>query len=90
MSGIMVSQAVSSTDRVEFFAQHQPAGFLKPEVLLELQWAHRCNGFEMMVQPRDAHAQFVCEFLDPQWLVEILPKSFYCFSNQRGVAARRG
>src|SRR5947209_5618191 len=75
VGGVVVSYAIGSTRRVEVFSQHQTAGFLEPQPLLELQGAHRRDGFEVVVEPRDAHAQFSREFLDVKWLVEVLTES---------------
>src|SRR6266700_7135103 len=75
VGGVVVAHAIGGTCRVEVFAQHQTAGLLEPQPLLELQGAHRRDGFEVVVEPRDAHAQFSREFLDVKWLVEVLTES---------------
>ena len=75
VGGVLVPHAIGRTGRVEVFAQHQTAGLLQPQPLLELQGAHRRDGLEVVVQPRDAHAQFSCELLDAKWLVEVLAES---------------
>src|SRR5207248_954313 len=61
--------AVGRTGRVEVFAQHQTAGLLLPQPLLELQGAQRRDGLEVVVQTRDAHSHLACEALDAKWLV---------------------
>jgi len=71
----VVAHAIGRTRRVEVFAQHQTAGLLQPQPLLELQGAHRRDGLEVVVEPRDAHAQFSRKFLDVKWLVEVLTES---------------
>ena len=83
----MVSHAIGRTRRVEVFAQHQTASLLEPQPLLELQGTHRCNGFEVVVESRDAHAQFSRESLDVKWLVKVLTESRDRSGNIRGVAA---
>src|SRR5881398_2384233 len=40
VGGVVVAHAVGRTGRVEVFAQHQPAGLLQPQPLLELQGTH--------------------------------------------------
>src|SRR6266480_7510367 len=75
VGGVVVAHAIGRTGRVEVFAQHQTAGLLQPQPLLELQGAQRRDGFEVVVEPRDAHAQFSREFLDVKWLVEVLTES---------------
>src|SRR2546428_14114372 len=72
VGGVLVAHAIGRTGRVEVFAQHQTPGLLEPQPLLVLQGAHRRDGFEVVMQPRHAHAQFSCELLDGNWLAEVL------------------
>ena len=71
---VFVTDAISRLARVEVLAQHQPPGFLKPQVLLKLQRAHRRHRLEVGVEPGRAHAQFPRHVLDPQRLVKVLTK----------------
>src|SRR5689334_6116033 len=73
--GVVVPHAVGSACSVEVFAQHQTAGLLEPQPLLELQGAHRRDGLEVAMQRRDAHAQFSRELLEGKWLVEVVTES---------------
>ncbi len=82
----MVSHAIGCTSRVEVFAQHQTAGLLESQPLLELQGTHRRDGLEVVVQTRDAHAQLLREALDAQWLVEVLAESLDRSGDVGGIA----
>jgi hypothetical protein len=64
VGGVVVAHAIGRTRRIEIFAQHQTAGLLEPQLLLELQGAQRRDGLEVVVEPRDAHAQFSCDLFD--------------------------
>src|SRR6266567_7925269 len=55
VGGVVVAHAIGSTCRVQVFAQHQTAGLLQPQLLLELQGAHRRDSLEVVVETRDAH-----------------------------------
>src|SRR5436305_7835869 len=52
VGGVVVPHAIGRTSRVEVFTQHQTTGLLQPQQLLELQGAHRRDGFEVVVEPR--------------------------------------
>ncbi len=82
----MVPHAIGRTCRVEVFAQHQTTGLLQPQLLLELQGTHPSDGLEVVVQPRDAHAQLARDLLDAQWLVEVLAESLNRSGDVGGVA----
>ncbi len=86
VGGVSIPHAIGRTRRVEVFAQHQTAGLLQPQPLLELQGAHRRDGLEVVMEPRDAHAQLSREALDAQWLVEVSAESPDCSGDVRGVA----
>src|SRR2546428_3795468 len=64
VGSVLVSHAIGRTGRIEVFAQHQTPGLLEPQLFLELQGTHRRDGFEVMVEPGDAHAQLSREILD--------------------------
>ncbi len=51
VGGVVVAHAVGSTGRIEVFAQHQATGLQEPQLLLELQGAHRRDGLEVVVEP---------------------------------------
>src|SRR5712692_1547429 len=87
VGGVVVPHAIGSTCRVEVFAQHQTAGLLEPQPLLELQGAHRRDSLEVVVQTRDAHVEFLCELLDAQRLVEVLTEPLDRCSDVGSVAS---
>ena len=62
--GIVVPHAIGSTGCVEVFAQHETAGLLEPQLLLELQGTHRRDSLELGMEPRDAHAQLTRDLLN--------------------------
>jgi hypothetical protein len=72
VGGIVVAHAVGGTGRIEVFAQHQAAGLLQAQPLLKLQGTQRRDCFEVVMEPRDAHAKLSREALDVQGLVEVL------------------
>src|SRR6266568_7162971 len=86
VGGVVVPHAIGCTCRVEVFAQHQTAGLLQPQLLLELRGAHRCDGLEVLAQPGDAHAQLSRESLNAQWLVEVVAQSCDRSGDGGGVA----
>ena len=86
VGGVAIPHAIGRTRRVEVFAQHQTAGLLQPQPLLELQGAHRRDGLEVVMEPRDAHSQLARHLLDAQWLVEVLTESPDRSGDVRGVA----
>src|SRR5438132_8614712 len=88
--GIVVTDSVAGFRRVEIFAEHQPPGFLKPQLLLELQWTHRRHGSEVRMEPGHAHAQLSRDLLDPQRLVEVHAKFLDRANYAMRVTAERG
>ena len=64
VGGVLVAHAIGSYFSVDIFTQHQTAGLLQSQPLLELRGAQRRDGFEVVLQPRDAHAQFSRQLLD--------------------------
>src|SRR3712207_2274124 len=56
--GVVVAHAVAGARRVEALTEHQPAGLLQPQLLLELQRAHRGDLLEVVVEARGAHPEF--------------------------------
>src|SRR2546430_4945169 len=86
VGGILVAHPIGRTGRVEVFAQHQTPGLLQPQLLLELQGAQRRDGLEVVVEPRDAHAQLSRESLDVEWLVEVLEGAPARFADWGGLA----
>ena len=56
---VAITYAQGCTRRIEIFAQHQATCLLQSQAFLELQWAHRRDGLEVVVQSRDAHAQLL-------------------------------
>jgi hypothetical protein len=44
----------------------------------------RCDGFEVVLQPRDVHAQFARQLLNAQGLVEIVTESLDCSDDGGG------
>src|SRR5579871_161044 len=64
VGNILVAHAVGRPGRVQVFTQQQPARLQKPQPFLILQGTQRCDGLEVVVQPRDAHPQFLRQLLD--------------------------
>src|SRR5437868_10666522 len=86
VGSVLVADTRRSTCCVKIFAQHETTCLLEPQPLLELLEAHRCDGFEAVLQTGNAHAQLTCELLDAQGLVEFLEESLDGSGNGRGVA----
>ena len=88
VGGVLVPHAIGGTCRVKVFAQYQTAGELSPQPLLKLQGTHHRDGFEVVMQPRDAHAQFSRELLDGKWLVKVLTEPSNSSGDVVGVATQ--
>ena len=86
VGSVLVAHTRSSACCVQVFAQHQTACLLKSQLLLELLGTHRRDGFEAVLQTRDAHAQFARQLLDAQGLVEVLEEELHRSGNGWGVA----
>ena len=69
-------------------AEHKPAGFLESHLLLELQGAHRGDSLEVVMETRDAHAEFSRDIVDPKRLVELLTKPLDSPDDAVGVATQ--
>src|SRR5438876_3112226 len=87
--GIVVTDSVAGFRRVEIFAEHQPPGLLKPQLLLELQRTHRRHGSEVRMEPGHAHAQLSRDLVDPQRLVEVHAKFLDRANHAMRVTAER-
>ena len=85
--GIIITHAVGGTCRVEVLAEHKPAGLLEPQPLLELQGAQRGDGFEVVVEARDAHSELVRDSVDSKRLVKVAMEALDGPGDARGVAA---
>jgi hypothetical protein len=72
--GVAVPHVVAGACGVEALAEHQTAGFLEPQLLLELQRAHRGEHPKVVVEVRDAHPELARDVLDSQRLVEVFAK----------------
>lgn len=57
VGGVFVADAEAGVCYIEFFAEHQAAGFLKTDLFLKLDRTHRGYAFEMMMKTRHAHSQ---------------------------------
>src|SRR5579862_7543674 len=55
VGSVVGPHTICRTGRVEVFAQHQTAGFLESQPLLELQVAHRCDGLQVPYNARMSH-----------------------------------
>src|SRR5262245_59633471 len=55
--GVAVPYAVSSTCGIETLAEHEPARFLEPQLLLKLDGTHRGDRSKVVVEARNAHSQ---------------------------------
>ena len=87
--GVMIPDAVGGTRRIEVFAQHQPPSFQEPQPLLELHRTECRDGLEVVLQPRDAHTQFVREPLNAKRVVEVLTEALDRVGDSRGVASQQ-
>jgi len=72
--GIIIAYSVARACRIQALPEHQAAGFLQPQLLLELQRAHCGQRPEVMVEARNAHPELARDLLDPQLLVEVSPE----------------
>jgi hypothetical protein len=68
----VVTDAVGHACCVKSLTEHEAAGFLKAQPLLELQGAHSGDGFEVVVESRDAHPELAGDALDPKRLIKVL------------------
>ena len=87
LRGASISDSYSSTGRIQTFSQHQSAGFLQSQPLLELQWAHSGDGFEVVMESRDAHPKLACDALDSKRLVKVLMEALNGLGDVESVAA---
>jgi hypothetical protein len=62
---------VAGARGVEILGQHEMAGLPEPQLLLELQGAHRGNRPEVVVEARDAHPDLPGDVFDPERPVEV-------------------
>ena len=69
-------------------AEHEAPGLLEPELLLELQGAHRRDRLELVVKARDAHPHLPRQAVDPQRLVELPAQPLDGFRDAIGGAAQ--
>lgn len=51
VQGVVVPHSGAGHCGLEVLAEHQPAGLLEPQLLLELERAHRRHGLEVGVEP---------------------------------------
>src|SRR6266508_2298715 len=72
--GVAVPHAVAGACGIQPLAEHETAGLLEPQLLLELQGAHRGERPEVVVEARDAHPEHARDVLDSQRLVEVFPE----------------
>src|SRR5215207_2290534 len=84
---VAVAHAVAGASGVEALAEHEAAGLLQPDPLLELQRAHRRDRPEMVVEARDAHPDLPGHVLDPKRSVEVLAEPLQRPADAVGVAA---
>src|SRR6266540_6455882 len=61
--GIVIPDARAGTRRIKVLAEHQPAGLLQPQLLLELPRAHRRDRLEVIVEARHTHPHCLRELL---------------------------
>lgn len=87
---IAIPHAVPGTGRIQTLAEHQPAGFLQPQLLLELQRAQRRDFSEVVVEARHAHPQRTRKLLDAHRLVEVVPEPINGLGNAVGDAPKDG
>lgn len=62
---VTITNPVTGARGVEILSKHQAAGFLQPELLLELKGRHLSDGFKVLVKAGHAHADFISQALYP-------------------------
>src|SRR6185503_19820318 len=72
---IFVAHADRGGRGVQILAEHQAACFLEPYLFLELQWAHRRDRLEVMVEARDAHPEFARNIVNFKRLIEVFAET---------------
>src|SRR5205085_213573 len=75
LRGIFVAHPIAGARGIQVFAQHETPRLLEPELLLELQGAHRGHRLELVMKPRDAHSHRPCQALNPERLVKLLAQA---------------
>jgi hypothetical protein len=86
--GVAVAHAVAGARGVEVLAEHETAGLLEPQLLLELQGAHRGDRLEVVVEARYAHPELARDVLDAQRPVEIFAQPLQSSRDAVAVAAQ--
>ncbi len=87
MSGVIVARAVPCARGVEILAKLQTPSLLKAKPLLKLQWGHGGYGLKVVVESRNAHAEFPRQILHPERPVEAAPYPLHGSGNTVGEAA---
>ena len=88
MRGVVVTNAVGRARCVEALTEHQPAGLLKPQPLLELQGAHGGDGFEVVMEPRDAHPKLAGDAVNSKRLVKVFLEALNSLGDVGSIAAQ--
>jgi hypothetical protein len=68
----LVAHQTSRPPGVEVLANHQMASLLQPQLLLVLKRARASDGPEALPKRGRAHVHTSCEFVEFQWLLEVL------------------
>src|SRR5258706_13629424 len=68
----LVAHAVAGGGGVERLAHEELARLVQPQLLLELQRAHRRDRAEVLVEGRRAHARLRRKLLDAKRLLEVV------------------
>jgi hypothetical protein len=76
LRGAVVADFERGAGGVHLSADEQAARFLQAKLLLVLERAHRRDGFEFMMQRRDAHAVGARQLVNRKARREILPDPF--------------
>ena len=67
---VIIADANSGASRIYIFCKQQAPCFLQSKKFLKLQWAHRCNRFEMLMGAGHAHSLLPSQVLYAKRLVE--------------------
>src|SRR5205823_158092 len=69
LRGVVVAHPQAGAGGIQVLAQQEAPRLLEPELLLELQGAHRRDRLELVVKARDAHPHLPRQALDRERLV---------------------
>ena len=86
LGGAAITHPVSGAGSAKPFAEHQPSRLVQAQLLLKLQWRHRSQRFEAMMERRGADMDLFGNFGNAEVLIEALLDQFDRSSDATGVA----